>query len=336
MLKRPTIKDIAKECKVSIATVSYVINNRHDKVSEDTIKLVNDTIKNIGYIPSINAQSLVGKGSKLIGVIIPQLGVTEKMVFTNPFYSEFIAGIEYYLRKHGYSIVLSVLTQTKRYEDMIVKWNLDGVIIFGLDEQLKLNNIENVYIPTVLIDSYVNDPKYFRININDDEASFTATGFLVKEGHKKIALVTGGLNGYGVLYQRYLGYKRALKEYNIPFDKGLVIEGDVTYEHGVNAAIEIMNKTQATAVITTADIIALGLVNGFKMNNKDVPKDYSVVGFDDTCLASMFHPKLTTVHQGIAERGEIAGEVILNIINGKQKDKEIYTKTKIVVRETTR
>lgn len=335
-MKRPTIKDIAKQCGVSIATVSYVINGRYDKVSEDTIKLVNDTIKDIGYIPSISAQSLVGKGSRLVGVIIPQLDVTEKMIFTNPFYSEFIAGIEYYLRKHGYSIVLSVLTQNKRYADMIIKWNLDGVIIFGLDEHLESNNIQNVNIPTVLIDSYVNDPKYFRINIDDDEASYTATEFLIKEGHKKIALVTGMLNGYGVLYQRYLGYKRALKEYNIPFDESLVIEGDVTYDHGFNAATKIINKTQATAVMTTADILAIGLVNGFKMNNKDVPKDYSVVGFDDTYLASMFHPKLTTVHQEISKRGEIAGEVILNIINGQQKEKEIYTKTKIIVRETTK
>lgn len=335
-MKRPTIKDIAKGCGVSIATVSYVINGRYDKVSEDTIKLVNDTIKDIGYIPSINAQSLVGKGSKLIGVIIPQLDVTEKMIFTNPFYNEFIAGIEYYLRRQGYSIVLSVLTQNKGYEDMIIKWNLDGVIIFGLDDNLKLSNINNVSIPTVLIDSYVNDSNYFRINIDDEKASYTSTEFLIKEGHKKIALVTGELSGYGVLHQRYLGYKRALKEYNMPFDESLVIEGDVTYDHGVNAAIKIINKTQATAVITTADIIAFGLVNGFKMNNKDVPKDYSVVGFDDTYLASMFHPKLTTIHQDISKRGEIAGEVILNIIKGEQKEKQIYTETKMIIRETTK
>ncbi|WP_315079089.1 LacI family DNA-binding transcriptional regulator [uncultured Clostridium sp.] len=335
-MKRPTIKDIAKECGISIATVSYVINGKYDKVSEEKIKLVNDTIEEIGYVPSMNAQSLVGKGSKLIGVIIPQLEVTEKMIFTNPFYSEFIAGIEYYLRKHGYSIVLSVLNQDKGYEDMLIKWNLDAAIIFGLDEHIKLTNIKKVSIPIVLIDSYVNDDNYFRLNINDEEASYIATEFLIKEGHKKVALVTGVLSGYGVLHERYLGYKRALKEYNIPFDERLVIQGDITYEHGVKSAADIVNKVEATAAVATADIIAVGLVNGFKMSDKNVPKDYSVIGFDDTYLASIFHPKLTTIHQDISKRGELAGEVIINIINGKQRERNICTKTKLIIRETTK
>ena len=104
-MKRVTINDIAQICGTSKATVSYVINGRVSKVSPEMVRKVEEAIKATGYVPSLSAKSLAGKGSKLIGVIIPQMDVSKKMIFENPFYSEFISGIEYYLRNAGYSIV---------------------------------------------------------------------------------------------------------------------------------------------------------------------------------------------------------------------------------------
>ena len=101
-MNRVTINDIARECHTSKATVSYVINGRYNKVSEEMVEKVQRAIKKLGYVPSLNAKSLAGRGSNLIGVIIPQMDVSEKLIFDNPFYSEFLSGIEYYLRKAGY------------------------------------------------------------------------------------------------------------------------------------------------------------------------------------------------------------------------------------------
>ena len=109
--KRVTINDIAKACHTSKATVSYVINERYNKVSEEMVEKVQKAIKDLGYVPSLSAKSLAGRGSNLIGVIIPQMDVSEKLIFDNPFYSEFLSGIEYYLRKKGYGVVLSVMTK---------------------------------------------------------------------------------------------------------------------------------------------------------------------------------------------------------------------------------
>lgn len=300
------------------------------------VQKVKTAMKELGYVPSHSAKSLAGKGSNLIGVIVPQVDVTQKMIFDNPFYSEFISGIEYYLRNSGYSVVLSVVNRENCFEDMMMKWNLDGAVVFGIDNDEMVKILGNYAVPVLLIDSYITSSNFYRMNLQDEEAAYMATKFLIEEGHKNIAVVTGKVEKSMLLEARLEGYKRALGDSGIAFRQESVFEGDVTYEYGFEAAKKIEEDPDITGILASADIVAFGVINYLQSKGRKIPEEYSVVGFDDTYQAKIMHPKLTTVGQNISKRGEKAGELILNIIMNRQKEKETWMKCEMVVRETTR
>lgn len=334
-MKRVTINDIAKHCGTSKATVSYVINGRQNKVSAEMIQKVEQAIEELGYVPSLSAKSLAGKGSNLIGVIIPQMDVTQKMIFDNPFYSEFLSGIEYSLRKSGYSVVLSVVNRENCFEDMMMKWNLDGAVVFGIDNDSRIKTLGKSKVPILLIDSYITDKKYYRMNLPDEKAGYNAAKVLLEEGRQKIAIVTGNAKKSMLLTKRLNGYKEALEEYGIPYSEDLVYQGDITYEYGLEAAKDIISRPEITGIVATADILAYGIINQLQICGKKIPEEYSIIGFDDTYQSRIMHPKVSTVGQNISKRGEKAGEIILNIIRGEQQDKEIIMDCQIIQRGTT-
>lgn len=334
-MKRVTISDIAKECHTSKATVSYVINERYNKVSEEMVEKVQKAIRELGYVPSLSAKSLAGRGSNLIGVIIPQMDVSEKLIFDNPFYSEFLSGVEYYLRKKGYGVVLSVVTRSNRFEELVKKWNLDGAVIFGIDNDRMLKRLGGHEFPMLLIDSYVTDLDYYRMNLRDEEACYDATRYLLQWGGK-IALVTGQISQSRLLGQRASGYRRALEEAGIEVDEELIFQGDITYEYGQTAAAEIAKHPDVTGIFATADVIARGVISHFQSIGKKVPEDYAVMGFDNTYPSRNIYPRLTTVGQNISERGELAGKLILKIIAHEEVPKETYSGFQIIKGETTK
>lgn len=334
-MKRVTINDIARECHTSKATVSYVINERYNKVSQEMVEKVQKAIKDLGYVPSLNAKSLAGRGSNLIGVIIPQMDVSEKLIFDNPFYSEFLSGVEYYLRKAGYGVVLSVVNRDNCFEELIKKWNLDGAVVFGIDNDEMLKSLGEYKFPVLLIDSYITESDYYRMNIRDEEACYEATKFLIRNS-KKVALVTGQIDKSMVLQKREAGYRRALEEAGYEFDETLVYQGDITYEYGLEATEEILQRGDVTSILATADILARGVISQLQNDGKKIPNEYSVMGFDDTYQSRNMYPRLTTVGQNILERGETAGRLILKIINQEPVEKERFMDFQIIERDTTR
>lgn len=334
-MKRVTINDIARECHTSKATVSYVINERYNKVSREMVEKVQKAIKDLGYVPSLSAKSLAGRGSNLIGVIIPQMDVSEKLIFDNPFYSEFLSGVEYYLRKAGYGVVLSVVNRDNCFEELIKKWNLDGAVVFGIDNDEMLKSLGEYKFPVLLIDSYITESNYYRMNIRDEEACYEATKFLI-HGSEKVALVTGQVEKSMVLQKREAGYRRALEEAGCEFDETLVYQGDVTYEYGLQATEEILKRKDVTRILATADILARGVISQLQNHGKKIPEEYSVMGFDDTYQSRNMYPRLTTVGQNILERGETAGRMILKIINQEPVEKESFMDFRIIERDTTK
>ena len=334
-MKRVTINDIAKACHTSKATVSYVMNERYNKVSEEMIEKVHKAIKELGYVPSLSAKSLAGRGSNLIGVIIPQMDVSEKLIFDNPFYSEFLSGIEYYLRKQGYGVVLSVVTRNNRFEELVKKWNLDGAVILGIDNDRMLKRLGGHGFPILLIDSYVTDTEYYRMNLRDEEACYEAAKYLLRE-EGKIALITGQISQSRLIEQRVSGYRRALEEAGMKVDEDLIFQGDITYEYGQMAAAEIVKYPEVTKVLVTADVLARGAIHYFQSVGVEVPKDCEVMGFDNTYQSRNIYPRLTTVGQNISERGELAGKLILKIIGQEEVPKETYSDFQIIEGDTTK
>ena len=335
-MRRITINDIARECQTSKATVSYVINGRYNKVSQEMVEKVEKAVKDLGYVPSLSAKSLAGRGSNLIGVIIPQMDVGEKLVFDNPFYSEFLSGLEYCLRKAGCGVVLSVINNHNGFEEMIKKWNLDGAVVFGIDNDKMLDSLGKYKFPVLLIDSYITKPGYHRMNIPDEEACYEATKFLLHGAKEPIALVTGQYEKSRLLQQRVNGYKRALQEAGCEVDTSLIYQGDITHAYGMEATEKILERHGVKKILATADILAYGILNQLQNQGKKIPEEYEVMGFDDTYQSRHMYPRVTTVGQNILQRGEKAGELILKIISGQHVEKENYMDFQIIKRDTTR
>lgn len=319
-MKRTTIKDIAKAVGVTPAVISYVLNGKEYKVSGETVLKVKSAIKELNYIPNLTARSLVKNESHLIGVIIPQTEDSTQMLLTNPFYSEIVSGVESKLREYGYHMLLSGVEKGNTYLDTSVQRNLDGAIIMGIYQEQFYEELKQASIPIVLIDSYISDNYFYRVGIDDEYGGYIATKYLIDQGHRDIALVTGSIKRDGVNEKRFLGYKRALSEASIFYNPDYVFDGSVSYEYGCAAGKTIAQKyKKITAAFASADLIALGLISSLKENNVEVPDDVSIIGFDNVSTLKFSLPPLTTVGQDITAKGITAAEALIKMIEGKEQ-----------------
>lgn len=328
------MKDIAKEAHVSAATVSYVINKRPDqKIPKETVERIEKAIKKLGYVPNLAARSLVGNKSKLIGVVIPQTEPGKQFMFYNPFYGELLSSIEYNCRIAGYHVLISGTDVNESYLEIAKKRSLDGIIIVGMHEQSYYTDLIDSQIPIVLIDSYCKELPFRSISLKDREGAKLATNYLISKGHKKIGFATGVLAKEGVIRERYLGYLDALKDNNIAVREDYIYEGTVTTNFGQSLSTELYNlEDKPTAIFASADVIAIGLINGLKKQGMDLPKDMSVIGFDDTWLAQTCDPQLTTIKQDVAKKGEMALKLLL--CKEKEECKNIILDIDLIERDS--
>ncbi len=335
MKRRIGLKDVALEAGVSTATVSYVINNKPSQtLTPETIERVNAAIRKLGYVPNMAARALVNNKSKMIGVVIPQTEPGKEFVFSNPFYGELLSAIELVARQNGYHIMLSGTNADQTYLEIASTRSLDGIIIVGMYTADYYEALTKSQIPVVLVDSYVQDSFFHEIHIDDRQGGYLATKYLIDRGHRKIANVTGILKENGVNEQRFQGYRDALTEAGISFDSNLLFNGTVSYDHGLQAGLQL-GAQDATAVFSSADILSLGVLKGLKTKGRSVPHDISVISFDDTWLACTCDPPLTVVRQDIERKGITAAEVIISLSTGTLKGKQkIMLPIHIVERES--
>lgn len=335
-MARTTIKDIALAANVSPMTVSNVINGRAAKASAETIERINKAIARLGYTPNLSARALVSNASRMVGVLIPFTENQNALLLDNPFYAEIVSGIETALRAEGYYMMLSGVGERGAKLDALTSWNMDGLIVLGVYKEALYEQLKARDLPTLLIDSYIDDDHFYRLGIDDEQAAFEATSHLIAEGHRNIAVVTGVIRTDGVVERRVAGYRRALEAGRIPYDKKLVFSGSVTFDWGSEAASGIAANAKITAAFCTADLIAAGLLAGLHKLGKRIPDDVSVMGFDNLSISTMVYPALTTVDQSIAEKGRLAGNLIASILNKRATPRETFVPTTIVRRDSVK
>jgi LacI family transcriptional regulator len=335
-LARTTIKDIALAAKVSPMTVSNVINGRAAKASAETIERINAAIARLDYTPNMSARALVSKASRMVGVLIPFTEDQNALLLDNPFYAEIVSGIETALRNAGYYMMLSGVGARDAQLDFLSSWNMDALIVLGVYKEALYEQLKARHLPTLLIDSYIDDEHFYRLGINDEQAAFEATSHLIAEGHRDIAVVTGVIRTDGVVERRVAGYRRALKAAGIAYNPKRVFSGSVTFDWGVETAGAIAANPTITAAFCTADLIAAGLLAGLHKLGKRIPDDVSVMGFDNLSISTMVYPALTTVDQSIAEKGRLAGNLIASILNKQATARETFVPTTIVSRDSVR
>ena len=313
-MKRPGLKDVAEKAGVSIATVSYVINNTPSQsLSPETIKRVNDAIKELGYIPNQAARTLANNKSNLLGVLIPQTESGKEFMFSNPFYGDFMSAAEYTARKSGYHILISGADSGQTYAEVARTRGLDGVIVVGMNDDEECRQLKALNIPVVLVDSYCEASGFHSICVDDKQGGYMATKYLLEKGLRKIAYVTGQINDKGVNYLRYQGYEKALEEFGLSPEKSLILAGEVSFEHGCKMGEYLAGLTERPdGVFVSADILAVGLCVGLREKGVRVPEDISIIGFDDSLLSRACDPPLTTIHQDVADKGTEAVKLLIN------------------------
>jgi LacI family transcriptional regulator len=334
---KTTIKDIANAAGVSVTTVSLVLNNRPNTISQKTKNKIIDAAKSLEYIPNHMAKSLVTKESKMIGLVVPDIG--------NNFFADLAKNIENECQKSDYSLILAnannSLTETVKYVEQFISRGADGLILaFYTDEKQNkkeplIEKLNKYDIPIVTVDSWIRGLDIPGVSIHHSRGGYMATKHLIVQRHEKIGCITGMKGNYSS-DRRLLGYMMALKEVGIKETNYLVEEGDYTYNSGYNCALKLIDKG-VTAIFACNDLMAYGTYQAIKERNLKVPDDISVVGFDDLLFSKMLSVPLTTVYQDISKLGSKSTELIIDYIkNGISKQEFYRLEPALVIRESTK
>lgn len=298
-------------------TVSNVINGKTGRVSAQTAEKVNSIIEKYGYVPNLSARSLTKKTSNIIGVIV-SIEDSEVNYLENPYVSTMIGIIERELCKNGYYMMVRSVKKEGDASHFLKNWNVDGIIFLYPDfMDYAKEFIDKPFCPFVIFDVPVQGADVISVCSDDQKGLYLSTKYMINRGHTHIALVNDYKGNY-ILTQRFFGYRKALEECGIPFREEYVLPFATDYEGGVAAgkAIASMNS-QISAVATTADICAIGVMEGARLGGLRIPVDLSIVGYDNLSLCRYTTPKLTSISQNIAKKARTATQLLLKKISGE-------------------
>lgn len=308
--KNATIKSIAAELGVSASTVSRVLNGvgKKYRISTKTIDAVQEMAKSLEYAPNVLAKSLRLNKSSTIGLVVPDI--------SNPWFAKIAKRIEAEARKKGYNIFLydsdNDLETEQKAITLLQNWMVDGIIIVPIGlEASHLVDASSKGTPVVLIDRYFEHLEIPYVSTNDLEGAYKAVKHLIQNGHKNIACIQG-VRGTSSNNQRISGYKKALKEGGIAFDKNLVLGNDFGFENGYHQTLKVIKHLkEVTALFSTGNQITLGALKALAENDIAVPKDISIVSYDEHDYSELLYTPLTTVsHLESHEIGEIALDLL--------------------------
>jgi LacI family transcriptional regulator len=334
-----SISQVARVAKVSIATVSNVVNGK-GRVSSATMKRVQKAIDELGYVPNLLARHLKTSQSRLIGLLVPT--AKPGRIRDNPFYWDLLAGIEAEARDRSFHIILTGVEEEEEALAFVRERQLDGLLVAGAYQNLgAVDKIRRMDIPCVFIDSNLKDPHLYQVCLNDRLGGYLATKHLLELGHRRIALFIGdismeNIHQYGVLQERWLGYRMALHEAGLLYDPGLIICLPTSAQGGYMAVEWLTGANNVSAVFSLSDIAALGLMKGLRDKGWSVPKQILLVGFDDICLSGYALPGLTTVSQNIYMKGQAAMKLLMDQIESKSSfSRKVVLPVQLKIRETT-
>ncbi|MCI8682254.1 MAG: LacI family transcriptional regulator [Lachnospiraceae bacterium] len=313
-----TIKEVAFSLGVSPTTVSNVIHGNTKEVSPRTIARVREKLDELHYIPNMSARTLAGNFSRIIGLIIRYPVMEGKNAVQDPFNSELIGTIEAEIRKAGFFLMLYASDNAQEVLNVAHTWNVDGLIAFGMGAKECQEIKETAKMPVVFIDCYFLDDEnaYNNVGLKDREYAGKITEYLIEQGHKRIAFLAD--NRVGVDFERWSGYCQAMEKHNLPAVEDsffMISYGDTGIQQTYDALYA--RKDEFTALFFASDYYACLAINYFYDKGIRVPDEMSVVGFDDNIFARNIRPKLTTVQQNAGEKGRIAVESVIKMIEKK-------------------
>lgn len=330
-----TIKDIAKRIGKSTTTVSRALNDFED-ISPETKELVRQAAEELGYIPNTFAQRLQKRQTDTIGLVIPTSGPR----FSDPFFSEFIAGIGNTAGRLGYDLLVSTRApgdlELESYRHTIRSRRVDGFIIVRTRcEDQRIEYLRKVGFPFVSFGRTDSKLDFPYVDEDSEHGMRLIIKYLVELGHQRIAVIAppGDLE-----FSRYRlnGIRSQLEELGMSYDDLVVVEGDLTQRSGYEHAKELLARQhRPTAIVACNDLMAFGAMSAAQERGLVVGKDLSITGFDNIPMTEHSHPPLTTVNQPIYQIGSMVCEMLIKRIRGEAKEVEqILLTPSLVIRQS--
>jgi LacI family transcriptional regulator len=326
-----TIVDVAQAAGVSYSTVSRVLTG-YEFVNEDTREKVVEAANRLGYVVNLQARSLAGGRSSIIGLLAPGLD--------NGYITEIVTGIDMELAQHGLDLMLYTTHRYPGKEAFYVKTIANGlvdglILLVPLATGNYLQALPRQDFPYVLIDQANNAPNSAIVDATNWQGGYDATTYLIKLGHRRIGFITGYLE-LSSATERLDGYRAALQHHRIPLEDSLTVMGDYNTGGGYAGGQKLLELPQPpTAIFASNDLEAIGVMNAARERGLTVPGDLSIVGFDDIPQASLVYPALTTVRQPLVQIGQVAVRLLLERIEAPEKDaRRVTLSTELVIRES--
>ena len=327
-----TIHDVARIAGVGIGTVSRVINNSPG-VKPATRKRVLSAIAQLNYRPNPIARSMISKRTGAIGVIVP--------FFTRPFNTELLRGVEAALVRLGKELVLyNVETDAQRdhyFSELPMHRRVDGLLLLSLPiEDSFALSLKEVGMAVVLLDAY--SPFFTSLVVDNIEGAYQAVKYLIEQGHHRIGFINGVTEGnikFNQANDRLIGLHRALGEAGLLFEPELLMTSEWGRYGGKQAALQLLSQEKRpTAIFTSSDMQAIGVLEAAKDLNINVPEDLSVMGYDGIEVAELL--ELSTVQQPMRQMGELGVSKLIELMkNPKQLPELIRLNTTLIERRTT-
>ena len=315
-----TMKDVARLAHVSTSTVSHVFNQSRF-VSEDIEKRVKQAAQDFNYAPSALARSLKMKCTKTVGMLVT--------TSTNPFFGEVLKGVERRCYEKGYNLILCNTEgdseRMKASIDTLLQKRVDGLMLMCSTLEGEKIEIFERYpeLPVVVMDwgpmAYASD----KIQDNSYKGGYLATQHLIENGHRTIGCITGPLHR-NQASSRFDGFKQALQDANIILNQDWIVESNFECDGGYDA-YQTLKASGAlpSALFVCNDMMAMGLINAATEDGLTIPKDLSIIGYDDIHLAKFITPSLTTIHQPKHQLGKTAVDTLLARFEAPQAPQQV-------------
>ena len=334
-----SIKDVAKKAGVSVSTVSRALNGYTD-VSEKTKRKIQDTVRDLGYVPNESAKNLSSKTSRNLALIVLDIYEDDKM---DGFTGNILRGIYRYVNEQGNTLatygVGSDMQDDTSLESLCNSYSVIGIVLLGInvhDEYFRQAN--KLSIPCVSVDILLSGDNNVTVTTDDEAAFEEITDYVIEQGHEKIALLTG-LKEAEVTDKRNKGFIKSVAKHGLDQSEMDVLECDFLEENAFNivkAYVEKYGKTRATAFMCMSDLMALGACRAIEKCGYKVPEDFSLTGFDGIQALNYITPGITTVNQNIKEKGYEAIKVLNDLVDDKEVSRTVYVPYKLDIRDSVK
>ena len=330
---RTSLKDLAKELGVSIATVSRALRNSPE-IGAEMQEKVKALAKKLNYRPNPFAQSLRKEAPRVIGVVVPNL-VTH-------YYAAVLDGIEDEARESGYSVICANTHEDSEREvqaiDNFISLHVEGIIAClaqSTTDYKHFEEISQMSIPLVFFGRTCLSDKFSCVMANGDVAAQEATQHLIDTGSRRIAFI-GGPNHLDMVRRRKHGYLEALRENRIPIERELVVCEKIDYDWALEATKRLLDmENRPDAILAFNDIITFAAFSAIKDKGLRIPEDVALIGFTDDVHAQYVTPRMSAIEDQSHEMGMEACRLLLKNISGDQKIYKKIVPQKLVIRDTS-